>query len=366
MSRKIKVINFVVSLLVAVLSVYLISVLSAERFVVSTGKVLLFYVLGVIISAFICAFIHELGHLIGAKISGFKIASFTVWFFRWKKVKNKFQFSLCFPNDTGYTESYPTVQENLQKKFAKITRLGLIFSVIPILFCLPAFLISSLPFFMFAVLTSFLPIGAYSLTSNAIPLCENGVRNDGAVLYGIKHSDDTSKVMFALLNAQALMYQGKTFKELDESLLFDLPQLIEDDLNFAMLLSYRYYYYLDKKDYKNARKNIDRLLSIKKYIPKDFYCEILAESLFFNCAIELNEDKADDLMYENEKYLNSVNNSTTIRAKLAYISLVKGEKENFELFYKKGLKEAKLQQLAGLKAFELSLLELIKSKSEQI
>ena len=363
MSRKIKVINFVVSLLVAVLSVYLISVFSAERFTVSTGKILLFYVLGVIISAFVCAFIHELGHLIGAKSSGFKIASFSVWFFRWKKVKNKFQFSLCFPNDTGYTESYPTSQENLKKKFAKITRLGLIFSVIPILFCLPAFLISSLPFFVFALLTSFLPIGAYSLTSNAIPLCENGVRNDGAVLYGIKHNDDTTKVMFALLNVQANLYQGKTFRELDESILFDLPQLPEDDMNFAMLLSYRYYYYLDNKEYENAEKVLDRLVSLKKYLPKDFYCEILSESLFFNCAIELNEDKADDLMYENEKYLNSVNNNTTIRAKLAYILLVKGEKENFELFYKKGLKEAKSQQLSGLKTFEISLLELLKAKS---
>ncbi len=364
MSRKIKVINFVVSLLVAVLSVYLISVLSAERFVVGIGKILLFYILGVIISAFVCAFIHELGHLIRAKSLGFNIVSFTVWFFRWKKVKNKYQFSLCFPNDTGYTESYPTTQENLQKKFAKITRFGLIFSVIPILFCLPAFLIRSLPFFAFAVLTSFLPIGAYSLTSNAIPLCENGVRNDGAVLYGIKHNDDTSKVMFALLSVQALLYQGKTFKELDDGFLFNLPQLQEDDLNFAMLLSYRYYFYLDKRDYKNAGKSLDRLLSLKKYLPKDFYCEILAESLFFNCVIEFNEDKADDLMYENEKYLNSVNNSVTIRAKLAYISLIKGEKENFELFYRKGLKEAKLQQLSGLKAFELSLLELVREKNQ--
>ena len=68
-------------------------------------------------------------------------------------------------------------------------------------------------------------------------------------------------------------------------------------------------------------------------------------------------------MYENEKYLNLINNNTTIRAKLAYILLVKGEKENFELFYKKGLKEAKSQQLSGLKTFEISLLELLKAKS---
>ncbi len=362
MTRKIKIINFVVSLISVLLSVYLISVLSAERFAGNTGKLILFYLLSILISSLVCAFIHELGHLLGAKISRFKIVSFTVWFFRWKRVRNRFDFSLCFPDDTGATEFYPTTDKNLEKYFAKTTRCGLIFSAIPILFCLPIFFNLNLSLFTFALTSCFLPIGLYMLISNAIPLVENGVRNDGAVLRGIKVQDDTTKVMFSLLKIQTELSNGKSFKDIDEKLFFDVPQLPEDDLYFALILLYRYRFYLDKKDYVNAKKVLERLISLKKYLPKQFYNEISAERIFYSTVIELNEDLADDLMYENEKFLNNVNDNVTIRAKLGYISFVKHEKEPFDIFYDKGVKEAKLQHLSGLKTFELDMLDLIKLK----
>lgn len=365
MTRKIKILNYVISILVVIGSIFLISAFSKNIASVSTGKLLLYYIIGIIISGFICAVLHELGHLVGAKSCKFNVVSFCVWFFRWEKLKTGINFSLCFPDDTGSTEFYPKSSDNLEKKFAKTTSLGLVFSVIPILFCIPIFFVKTLPVFVFILLSCFLPVGLYSLVSNAIPLVENGVRNDGAVLYGIRTNDDTTKVMFSLLKIQVELYGNKSYKDIDQKLFFDLPQLPEDDLYFAMLLMNRYRYYLDRGEYENAKKTLDRLISLKKYIPKSFFNEINAENIFYNSAIVLNEEVADDLMYEYEKYLNNVNDSLTIRAKLAYILFVRGEKETFDIFYDKGVKEAKLQQLKGLKAFELNMLELIKSKNEQ-
>ncbi len=362
MTRKIKIINFVVSLLVALVSVYVVSVVSAERFTGNTGKLILFYVLGVIISSFICALIHELGHLLGAKISRFKVVSFSVWFFAFVKVKNKFMFRLCFPDDTGSTEFYPTTDKNLEKNFARTTRSGLIFSAIPVLFSIPIFFVDALPLFVFSVLSCFLPVGLYILISNLIPLVENGVRNDGAVLSGIKNNDDTTKVMFSILKIQAELSNGKSYKDIDEKLFFDLPQLPEDDLFYALILFERYRYYLAKQDFLNAKNVLSRLVKLKRYLPKYIYNEVCAENIFFNTVIELNEDLADDLMYENEKYLNNVNNCASLRAKLGYISFVKREKDLFDTFYKKGVKEAKSQYLTGSKTFELELFEFIKSK----
>ena len=365
MTRKIKIINFIVSILVVVGSVFLISKLSERYTSVKAFKLISFYVLGLIFSSFFCALIHEFGHLVGARISKFKIVSFTVWFFRWERLRTGTRFSFCFPDDTGSTEFFPKSVDNLERKFRMTTRLGLYFSVIPILFCLPIFFVKALPIFVFAILSCFLPVGLYSLVSNAIPLVENGVRNDGAVLSGIRHNDDTTKVMFSLLKIQSLLYNGKTFKEIDEDLYFGVPQLPEDDLNFTLILTCRYRYYLDKGDYENAKKVLDRLVTLKKYMPKAYFGQISAENIFYNTFISLNEDVADDLMYENEKYLNKINDSVTIRAKLAYILFVKGEKDSFDIFYNKGVKEAKLQRLKGLKAFELSLLEKIKAKIEE-
>lgn len=365
MTRKIKIINFIASMLVVVGSVFAISALSKNLGYIGTGKLILYYIIGIVISAFVCALFHELGHLLGAKISKFKIVSFCVWFFRFEKLKSGINFSLCFPDDTGYTEFYPKTKENLEKKFTLTTRLGLVFSALAVLICLPIFFVKTLPIFVFCMLSCFMPIGLYTLVSNSIPLVENGTRNDGAVLWGIRTNDDTTKVMFSLLKVQCELYEGKSFKDVDKKLLLDLPQLPEDDIYFGVMLLNKYRYYLDNADYKNAKKVLDRLATLKKYLPKSFIGEIGAENIFYNSFIEKNEDLADDIMYENEKYLNRVNDSVTIRAKLAYILFVKGEKDLFDTFYAKGIKEAKRQRLKGVKAFEISLLELVKEKFQK-
>ena len=79
-------------------------------------------------------------------------------------------------------------------------------------------------------------------------------------------------------------------------------------------------------------------------------------------ALKKGADKADDVTYEIEKFLNYNNNSLTIRSKLAYILFVRGEKECFEQFYKKGYREANRCQIKGLAIFEKKLLDRIKTK----
>lgn len=362
--RKYKILNYLLSFTAVILSVLLISNFSAKNYVVSTGKLVGFYVISIVLVSFVCTFFHELGHLIGAKSVGFSVITFCVWFFKFYKVKNKTKFSFAFPEDSGYTESCPKDTINLEKKFKKTIVFALIFSIIPVFFCLPAFIFDNLPFFLFTFFSTFLPVAIYGVLNNFIPMSENGVRNDGEVLRGLKILDDETKVTISLLKIQAELYQGKTPSDINEEFLFDLPQLPEDSVNFTALTLYRYYFYLDKNDLENAKKQLERLNSLTKYMSKIYKAHVGAQRLFYYSFFEKDENIADDLTYENEKYLNTVNDSVNIRAKLAYICFIKGDKDSFESFYKMGKKVAKRQNLTGVKLFELKLLDAIKNKVE--
>ena len=206
----------------------------------------------------------------------------------------------------------------------------------------------------------FWPTGAYYFFGNALPVTDQGIKNDGAMILGLKKNDFASQVIISLLKIQSELYYGKSPSEINEKFYFDLPQLPEDDLNFTLLLKARYSFYLDKGDYENANKVISRLLTLEDYIPKPMFNVIKADALYNCCVYEKKQDKADDLMYELEKFLNNANTATNIRVKLAYMLYILNEKESVELFYKKGVKEAKKSSFSGLYKFELKQFEILK------
>ncbi len=367
MSRKANVINFIVSIGVTMVALFVVVYLCNNKFQETLINVMLKFLVGAIVAGLVNTFVHELGHLIAGKKNGFVFSAITVWFFKWYKQKDKVKFSfVMMGEEAGYTEMIPTSTENLEKRFLSISRGGYVASLIMTILSLSIFFIPNLSVWLFCILGMFLPVSVYFFTSTLLPASSYGVRNDGAVVYGIKHNDDIAKVSVSILKIQAEMYQGKTPSQVDESLYFDLPQLPEDDLNFIMLLNARYLYYLDKNDYKNAKKVTDRLVGLLDDIPKDFRAPIMVDALYNACTFDYNEELADNITEDYEKYLNAVNNATCVRAKLAYLLYVKHETDAFDIFYKKGLKEADRCQIKGLGAFERKLFDKIKTDYEKI
>ena len=361
MTRRTNIINNVI-LHVLTAATFLAVVIAANRDEVSIGIVLLYFLAGFIIDGFICTLLHELGHLIAGKCNGFAFVSMTVCFFRWAKEKKGISFNFVMMGDeAGYTEMVAKNTENLEKRFKRMTRGGLVTTIIPMLFgAVSFFFVNDVPLFVFVLWAMFCTVGVYMFFGDALPMTSGGAGNDGKVLYGLKKQDDDSKVIMSLLKIQSELYNGKTPSEIDESYYFDLPQLAEDDLNFAMLLSARYDYYLDKKDYENAKKVSDRLLSIIDYLPDGYENIVKTNALYNACTFDKNEERADDLMYELEKYLNRHNGSLEIRAKTAYLLYIRGEKNALDVFYEKGVIEANRTILRGQGIFERKLLEELK------
>ena len=367
MSRKVNILSYILTMVVTLVTLFIAVYLCNERYGGTMIDAVMKFIIGAIIAGICHTFAHELGHLIAGKRAGFAFSSMTVWFFKWSKRRSKIRFDLVMiGEEAGYTEMIPKSPENMEKKLKKMTMGGLIASFVLTLFGLAPFFMKFLPVWVFSIWAMFLPIGAYFFFGNFLPASSYGARNDGAVLYGLRKNDDESKVTVAILKYQADLYSGKTPSEIDESILFNTPQLPEDSLNFALLLNAKYAYYLDKGDYENAKKTTERLLSLEDYLPKEYMNIVKTDALYNACTFDFNEDKADDLMYELEKYLNNVNTVTNVRVKLAYLLNVKQEKEGLDMFFTKGYKEADRCQIKGLGLYERKLFDALNKAYQTI
>ena len=320
------------------------------------------FLIGAIIAGFFNAVAHELGHYIAGKKNGFAFSSMSIWFFKWKKVKGKTKFDIVLMGEeAGYTEMIPMQTENIDTKFIKMTKGGIIASLLITLFGVPPLFMGFLPIWIYSIWAMFLPVGLYYFFGTALPTCSGGMLNDGAIVSSIKKQTDSSLVMLNLLKIQAQLYSGKSPKEIDEQLYFNLPQLPEDDINFAMLLNARYSYYIDNEDFDNAKKTTARLLSLEEYLPKNYIKIIKTDALYNACTFDFNEELADDLLYEVENYINNVNTASNVRVKIAYLIKVAKETENIDMFFNKAYKEADREPLKGLGIYEKNLLDKLKN-----
>ncbi len=361
MKRRTNIINNVLSMLITFGALIAVVFVCNNNYSAQIMEVIGFILLGAILAGLTVAFSHELGHLLAGKKNGFKLHCIMVWFFKWTRVGKITKFSFTLPlEEAGYTEMMPTSDENLNKRLRRMTEGGIYGPLILMLIGVVALFFTQVPLFLFCFWAMLLPMGAYYLFGNLLPMSSYGVLNDGAVIFGLRKNDDVSKVNVAILSAQAQEYNGKTPGQIDENLLFDLPQLAEDQLAFAMLLDARYNYYLDREDYENAKKVTARLMGLLDYLPKAVKCVVQTNALYNACTFDFNEEKADDLMYELEKFLNNVNTALTVRAKLAYLIYIEKKTENAEIFYKKGVKEAKRCGIKGITDFEIKLFEKMK------
>lgn len=361
MSRRTNFINNVITIAVTLALIFTVTYFCNQKYVVELADAVVFLVIGAVASGFIMTLCHELAHVIAAKNNSFAFISMTVWFFKWAKVKNKIKFSFVMLSDSvGNTETVPTRTDNLKKRFLRVTSAGVKANFVLMLLGVVPFFIPDIDFRVLCILAMFLPIGAYCFFGNALPVGSAGIKNDGAMCYSLKKNDDDAKTVLRMLEIHAELYNGKTFGEIDESKYFDLPQLAEDDVNFTFLLNLRYNYYLDKNDTDNAKKVSERLLSLIDYMPKDVANVVKADLLYNACTFDYNEDRADELVYELEKYLNKVNTVANVRIKLAYILYVKHEKEQLEVFYKKAVREANRNPVKGYGLFEKKLLSVMK------
>lgn len=365
MSRKWNIINNVVSLVATMCLVVLAATVRKDSYSGDMAGYIALYLAGAVVWGFVNTVVHEAGHIISGKANGFAFYSVTVWFFHLKKENGKLSFGFnMIGGEAGYTEMIPTKKENVGKSYKKMTLGGInasliasVLSIFPIIFC------KYISVNLYAFLAMSFPVSVYFFLNSVLPMESEGVKNDGAVALSFHRKEDTALVQESVLKAQAELYVGVLPKDLDKELLFDLPQLPEDDLNFIALLDLRYAYYLDGGNFEEAVKVNERLCDIAQYIPKPYKFPILAESLYVSCAIKKDEEKAEETLYELDKYINNANTAQNIRVKLAYLMEIRGETTELEMFFDKFERECAKLPLKGNAEYERRLVAPLKEKA---
>lgn len=188
---------------------------------------------------------HELGHML---------------FGAFVKIKAVPQFKLL---GSSSCKIIPKTDKNLKRRVMVTACGGLIINALLFILGIVALSVNVIPVW----LTLFMPSNLYLYILNGMPVEFSNGKTDGLIWLELLNQTDSAKVMLAVLTVQAQVLNGKPIEEIDENLLFGVPQIREDDINFIALTELRYEYFKAKGDTPNAEKYLQRLNELKDYLP---------------------------------------------------------------------------------------------------
>lgn len=199
-----------------------------------------------VLSLPVCAFLHELGHVLFGLFSKVraKISLASIFVF--------FKPSSC--------EIIPKTEHGIKKRLIATATGGLIVNLIFIIFGIIAITVSAVPTYL-AMVT---PASFYLFYINICPVETGGGKTDGLLISEIYKEEDSAKVMLAVLTVQAQLLNGKPIAEVDPKLLFDLPQIQEDEPAFISLTELRAEYFQAIGDIEQAQKYQSRFEQLKQ------------------------------------------------------------------------------------------------------
>ncbi|MCM1437858.1 MAG: hypothetical protein NC131_01420 [Roseburia sp.] len=207
------------------------------------------YLLLILLGALIDEFVHEGAHFLVGAICSMGVKPPKIRIFKSSSV-----------------EMYPKGDKAMRLRFIFTAAAGLFFDLLLIALGLIALLAPSVPPFFALVL----PYAFYSFVINVAPLEYSAGKTDGLMVYEAIANKPTAQVMFAVLRVQGKVNGGLLLKEIDESMLLDVPQIQEDDLNFIMLTQLRCEYYEAKGNDSEAYKYFLRYKDLIKYLPSEY------------------------------------------------------------------------------------------------
>ena len=288
---------------------------------VNSALLILALVAGGILGSLVCTAFHELGHVLAGLCCNFRLNNVSVGFLSLRREDGRVCLRLRRTGDSlaGSTEMLPRSSENLYGRFLFTVAGGLLFSFLFLAGTVLAVVFySRLHFAAFALICTAMPFAFHLFFYNALPFNDDNLDTDGGRIKGLLQKDASYLTAVNILAVEGYMWQGCSPSEIDPALYFDLPQLPEDDLNFILLTSYRFMYFLDADDFANAEKYGRRLEDLLEYAPYLYRMELTADALFCACYVSMDEERARELYEKCAGYLKGENSVQSNRVAAAY------------------------------------------------
>lgn len=202
-----------------------------------------------VLSCPLASILHELGHtLFGATV---KIRAIPDKGFLKNTFLNWWNSSSC--------KIIPKTEEGLRGRVIFTAIGGPAINLVFIILGIVALCVPAVP----TELCALLPASFHLLALNALPVSYADGKSDGEIVLELAKNGDEAKVMLAVLTVQAQVLGGKPIGGVDEKLLFDLPQIREDDAGFISLCELRAEFFTAKGDTRNAEKWRTRFEQLK-------------------------------------------------------------------------------------------------------
>jgi hypothetical protein len=300
-----------------------------------------------VLSLFVVPALHEGGHVLAGKRCGMRVSAVAVGFLRIEKRSGKFsvRFLSPFSEEAGECLMYPSDDKDIRKKFMCYSAGGVILQLVYFVIALALVLIFQ-NHILWATLGMTLPYCLYMILLNALPFNSGMGASDGEIFFGLLRRDPSEETLVNIFTVQGYLAQGYTPSEAPEELYFDLPQLPEDDGNFALLQLWRYYYYLDKGEFKKAQNALCRVEDCTEYIPEGYLPTIYAELTYVYCILKPDKESAEMYYSKMQQYGRGVS-PQGYRASVAFVRL-QGESAQAE--------EKVEEELSGMRKLEERLL----------
>ena len=313
-------------------------------------------VVGLLLGFIFAPIFHELGHILLANAYGMRCVYTKFFCFKVMEKSGKKRLSFASPFGADETQVIPKSGGDMPRRAAAYTLGGLIVEgtfFIAVLFL--AILLSCIGHISYS-LWGVLPYAAYLFALNALPMEYASGKTDMLVYIGIKKGYAAEKTMLSAMEIHGRLYAGNSFSEIPESLYFDLPQLPEDEPLFAVMLDLRYRYYLEKADYENATKQLNRLAQTEAYL-SDSELEKVAAELVYMHALNGDIARAEESGKLCRSYLQG--ETATAKRVLATYSKAFGKTEAVESLLAQADEALERETVAGVRKFEKILLSRI-------
>ena len=302
--------------------------------------------------------LHELGHIVMAKSKNMQIVYAKFSFLKWTERNGKPRLAFASPFAMDETQAIPKSGGNMKKRAKAYTLGGLLFGGFYLLVVLLVALVFTFTIGSYAAfgVWGLLPFAGYLFLLNVLPLEYGSGKTDMLVYIGLKNGSPAEKTMLSAMEIQGELYDGKTYREIDEKWYFDLPQLAEDEPLFIVILDLRYRYYLDKGDYQKAGDCLNRLVQTQEYFT-EIETEKIAAELVYMHAINGDRERAETCGKGCVEYLQQ--DTLTAKRILTAVAYLDNKKEAVKSLKAQATALLQTEKIVGNRRFEESLLSRI-------
>ncbi len=246
--------------------------------------------------------IHELGHLIGGLLSGYKFNSYRVFNFMWVNIDGKIKFKMMSLSGTAgqCLMSLPDKEYDEIPYFLYNFMgggLNIIFSLLALIILM---IIGPNNFAAFLIM--FFIIGITLALQNLIPLKVSGIANDGMNIKECRKSKEARNSLFRILKTSDLLASGLRVKDFPEEVLKTENESEKKDVLSAGIYTNYCMKFVDEHNYGTAVKIIDEFLKDNTAILPLHKNLLINDKIF--CLIMLNETKEEIEKLLTKDFLN--------------------------------------------------------------